>query len=333
MDSKSKVIELLSSHPKGLRQVDIARMLGLSRSRVSEIVKELEQEGIVERIKDEGIIRIVLKSPSKYVDKTKRLKLGIIWSSEYPFISVFAKLLRRNLDYDLKVIVYDNGIDATWDLVVGRIDLALTPLITQIYYGVLTNRVKIIGGGAFGGASVFYNPKGPENTTASSKISTMELCLTKALKELGVTYDDRKYFDKGNDIVVAIALNKVMYAAVWEPLALKLRRMGYKEIYSCTELGLCNCCTLASTTYMDENLVEKIKKIYDKSIELFKKDPNKWLNWYSMKTGIDVTILRYTIKNYEYTTIIDVHKNTKLFEEIGIRIPKPSVIKEIVYTQ
>lgn len=333
MRLREKIIELLANNPRGLRQADIARILGASRSRVSEIIRELEETGIVRRVREGGIILVQLVRVGDEVVKQeykRKLKLGIVWSSEYPFITPFAKNLRNELGIELDVIVYSNGLDATWDLVTGRIDLALTPMVTQLLYSSLTNRLKIIGGGASGGASILHNPLGREGYGASTKASTMDLLLTIAWRVLGREEKQRIYLNGGDKLLRALLRGEVELIALWEPLASKARLLGYRELISAKDLGVSHCCTLATFTFLDSRLVEKISRMYHKSIVEFLRDPSRWLEWYSIKTGISMDALKNSIHSYEFHDYIDVKGMEKALRESGVRIPNPSTLKEIV---
>ncbi len=329
---REKILELLHKYPKGLRQADIARILGASRSRVSEVVSELERAGLVVRVREGSIILVKLASATSELkpSTSRRLKLGIIWSSEYPFITPFAKNLRDRLGVDLEVIVYANGLDATWDLVTGRIDLALTPMVTQVLYGALTNRLVIIGGGASGGASILHNPRGREGYGASTRASTMDLLLTLAWRILGREEEHRVYINDGSKLLKSLLKGDVELVAIWEPLATKARVLGYREVVSVRELGVAHCCTLSASRRLDQRLLEKISSVYRDSIELFKKDPSRWLEWYSVKTGIGVDVLKKSITSYEFNEYVDVHGMEKVFKKCGLRIPNPSIVKEMV---
>lgn len=332
MKLRERILTLLRNHPRGLRQVDIARALNASRSRVSEIVRELESRGLVERIIEEGVTKITLarSSNNRKNRKTKTIKLGIIWSSEYPFITPFAKKLREKLSYELEVIVYSNGLEATWDLVSGKIDLALTPMITQLLYASLTNRLKIIGGGASGGASIIYNPRGRKGYGASTRASTMDLCLTRGWKLVGKEETHREYVSSGRELLEKILRGEVELIAIWEPLASRLKNKGYREIASCSELEINHCCTLATNTLIDEDLSEKISRIYREALREFTRDPSRWLEWYSIKTGISVSVLKHDIQYYAFKDYVELEKSIKVLRDTGLKIPDPSILREIV---
>ena len=332
MDSRARVLNLLRSNPWGLRQADIARALGLSRSRVSEIVRELERAGLVKRVR-EGSVELVVpvdRGARGPRELSRRVRLGIVWSSEYPFIAVFAKLLRDRIGADLQVVVYSNGLDATWDLIGGRIDLVLSPLVTQVLFYSLTSALRIIGGGAAGGASVFYNPRGVPGVTSSTRASTMDLCISRASKELGYGESVRLYQARGSDIVHSIELGRAQLVAVWEPLATRLRMEGFREVATCLELGIVHCCTLAAPSDMEWEELKRLAMLYQEAINTFARNPEPWIEWYSARVGIEASAVRKALSSYVYVPYVDVEGAVKMLRDAGVSVPSPTVLREAV---
>lgn len=68
--------------------------------------------------------------------------MGLVWSSEYPFLTIFAKKVKEKLNAIIKTVVFTSSIQATRALVLGDLELALTPAITQIHF---TPRSRISG--------------------------------------------------------------------------------------------------------------------------------------------------------------------------------------------
>ncbi len=324
---KDRILELLREHPEGLRQADIARALGVSRSYVSEVVNELLRKGIVKKIREHGITKIVY-STQPIENHVNIVRLGIVWSSEYPFITYFAKKLRER-GYWLDVIVYSNALDATLDVVTGKIDLVLSPLVTQFLYASMTNRLRIIGGGAVGGASVIENPWARDDKAVSSKASTMDLLITLVLSEEGIPLENKMYCGSGEEIMYMIASGRAKYAAIWEPLATKLKKMGYKEIISLKDLDIPHCCTLAISTLTKLD-IELVKKAYSESLEEYIRKPDQAIEWYSIKTGIPVQILKESTRNYRYTLDIEHEKTISVLRKAGITIPEPGNLKKYI---
>ncbi|MEM1858107.1 MAG: MarR family transcriptional regulator, partial [Desulfurococcaceae archaeon] len=98
---RERVIELLSEFEgKYIPQSYIHRSLKVSKSRVSEVLRELEKEGLIQRV-SVGRVNIVHIMPGAFRGaieraKARELKLGIVYSSEYLFLGFFVKGLLRN---------------------------------------------------------------------------------------------------------------------------------------------------------------------------------------------------------------------------------------------
>ncbi len=328
---KEKILELLSKHKNGLRQADIVRVLNVSRSYVSEVMKEFVRRGIVKKIIDSGITKYVLVERNvEEEEKPRILRIGFIWSSEYPFLTYFCKNLKIEENIHADALVYSNALDATWDLVNNKIHLVLSPVITQFLYGTLTKNIVIIAGGASGGAGLYINKSCNLEIGISSQVSTMDLMLTYTLKELGVT-DYRKYYGlSGDEVFMAIASCRARYAALWEPLATRLERMGFKREYSLDDIGLPHCCTLAVSRRIPVEYRSIIRRHYVRAIEEFVRKPDNALGWYSLKTGIPVTLLKDTIKSYTYKPYIELKETIKTLHKIGLSIPYPDTLVEYI---
>ncbi|RLG76265.1 MAG: hypothetical protein DRO12_04550 [Thermoprotei archaeon] len=260
----------------------------------------------------------------------RRFVLGLVWSSEYPFVTAFAKILRNRLGATLEVVIYNNGLDATWDLVLGRIDMVLSPLVTQILYYALTDALRIVGGGAAGGAAVFINTKGVPGVVSSTKASTMELCIIKALRELGIVSEGRLYRRKGEEIMRDLELGRASLAAVWEPLAIRLRMEGFREVANCLDLGIVHCCTLAVSSGMSWELAKKVSLMYQEAIAAFTREPRRWIEWYSAKVGIDSTYIVRTLEHYVYLPRVDVDRSIDMLSQVGVALSSPALLREAV---
>ncbi len=328
---RMRILELLKEHREGLRQADIVRALGVSRSYVSEVIRGLVKAGVVKRVIESGIVKYVLVRESVFEEKCpKILKLGIVWSSEYPFITYLCKYLRRESNILLETIVYSNALDATWDLVLNKVDLVLSPMVTQFLYASLTRNIVIIGGGASGGAGFYMNRDCKLEIGVSSKISTMDLLLSYGLKEIGVSGYRKVYGLSGEEIFMAIASGRARYAALWEPLASRLERMGFKKLYTLDDLGLPHCCTLAVSNRVSRDYRELVSRLYRLAIEEFTRKPEPALEWYSLKTGIPLTLLRDSIREYTYKDYIDLAQSIRALHKASLHIPSPYTLGDYI---
>ncbi len=326
MRVREKILDILREGDC-LRQCDIARALGASRSYVSEVLRKLVSDGVVERVVEGGVVKYRVRVPESFRGKT--LKLGIVWASEYPFTALFAKLAERKLGLRIKVLVYPSALEATISCITGETQLALSPLPTQFLLASLTRNIVIIGGGASGGAWVYENPFAREEKALSSMASTMEVMLRVAFGS-GI---DVEYASSGEELLRKTLLGRARYVAVWEPLATKIEMHGMKKITGMNELGIPHCCTLAASRSLGEELLRSLSKVYVESLEEYKKKPLAYLEWYSALTGIPVDLLKKTIQSYKVEEEVDVWRAARCMEKAGIKIPSPIMLKELVLRQ
>ncbi|QGA67680.1 MarR family transcriptional regulator [Sulfolobus sp. E11-6] len=298
MNSKDKVISILKE--KGsLPQSELGKLSGLSKSRLSEVLSELEKEGIIKRRKVLG------KNLDVSLSQDRFLRLGIIRAAEYPFIIPFIKNL-ENRGYNVTVKIYENGIDLTKDLVEAKLDLGLSPIITQMIFLTIYRNIRIIGGGAKGGGGIIGKTC---TRIASTVMSSMEMWAFREFRNIEIipsysSYQMLDFLEKG--VVDGIA--------IWEPFLSILERKGYK-VHRFTPL---HCCTLAVRDNMDW---EKIKSIYEESFNWFKSSMDRWISSYSNLLNIDYNILKEASKNYEFDYYLDLNEFKNTLKNTGIFVP------------
>lgn len=328
MGVRDKVVKLLAENPNGIPQSHIHKTLGVSKSWVSEILRELESCGLVVRAK---VGNQYLVKAGEGLTKRSRgertLRLGLVWSSEYPFVAPFTKLLREELGYGLEILVYPSALSATWSLVRGDVDLALSPLITQLYAYALTKAVRVIGGGAYGGSAVMRCREREPDLIASSELSTMDVCRALAIKEgflnpLGTYY----FSDPIGEVVKLASEGMIGGAVVWHPLTERLKALGFETLVECGDLGIRYCCTLAASTKLDEGLRERISITYAKALEKFARSPEDWIRWYSAKVGIEADVVKNGLKQYRVRAYVDKSEVLDMLRRVGVEVPDPSAL-------
>jgi predicted transcriptional regulator len=319
---KEKVLKLLSNYPEGILQSSIYRALKVSKSRVSEVLKDLEALGLIVRVRVGN--QYVVKSRVQVGDvlKGRVIRLGIVWSSEYPFIAPFIKLLKDRLGFEVRVTVYTNAITATSALVRNEVDLALTPLITQLYAYSLTKSLRILGGGVYGGSAVMVDKSSGTDEVLCSEFSTMDLCRLLAVNDGFIDSSTTKYFSNPlTDLLPNIRYRRFKYVVVWHPLTEYLRMHNYEYVVSCSDLGIRYCCTLASTTAIDTDLRSKISEVYQVALEEYSRDPSKWVEWYSVLVGISPDLIVKSISEYKLQPYIDLGLIRETFSKARLGIP------------
>ncbi|WP_338600261.1 MarR family transcriptional regulator [Sulfolobus tengchongensis] len=298
MNSKDKVVSILKE--KGpIPQTELIKLAGLSKSRLSEVLSELEKEGIIRRR------RILGKNLEVSLSQERFLRLGIIRAAEYPFIIPFIKNLERK-GYIVSVKIYDNGIDVTRDLVEGKLDLGLSPIITQLTFSAIFGNIRIIAGGAKGGGGIVGKAC---NRIASTVMSSMEIWAFNEFKNVDIVpsyspYQMIEYLEKGT----------VNGIAIWEPFLTFLERKGHR-VHRFAPL---HCCTLAVKEGLDW---EKIKKIYEESFSWFKSSMDRWISDYSNLLDVDYNILKEASKNYEFDPYLDLSEFRNTLKKSGIFVP------------
>lgn len=298
MSSKERVISILKE--KGsLPQSELLRLSGLSKSRLSEILSELEKEGIISRR------RILGKNLEVSLSPTRFLRLGIIRAAEYPFIMPFIKKM-EDMGYIISVKIYENGIDLTRDLVTGRIDLGFSPVITQLIFSTIFGNIKIIAGGAKGGGGIVGKAC---NKIASTVMSSMEIWAFNEVKDAEIIPSNSP-----DEMINYLERGIVNGIAIWEPYLSILEKRGYKT----HRFAPLHCCTLAVRGNLD---YEKIKRIYEEAFSWFKLSMDRWISSYSNLLNVDYNILKEASKNYEFDEYLDLKEFKNRLKSLGVFIP------------
>lgn len=338
---KEAVLQLLRTRGReGVPQSLIHRVLGFSKSRVSEVLTQLEVEGLVirERVGNQFLVKltpearnILAETVTKKSEAMKRVvRLGLVWSSEYPFITPFAKKL-WNRGVVLEIRVFSSAVEATAALVRGDVELALTPLVTQLHFHSAFRNFKIVGGGAYGGASVLRNPRFKSGVVASSKLSTMDAIRAIAIDKGDVEAERTTYFSRPKEAVRLAVEGVAEYVVAWHPLNRELSLIGMKEVSTMDEYGVGYCCTLAVTTALPRDVRERLAKDYTESMKDFLQDRQKWIPWYSLRVGINPDLVRQGWEsNYMLNPTVSKSEVIKFARKVGLKIPDPGALAEAV---
>ncbi|HDI02052.1 MAG TPA: MarR family transcriptional regulator, partial [Ignisphaera sp.] len=237
MDKKLAILKILSEKPDGVPQSTLAKTLRISKSYLSTLLRDLELQGLIYRVRigNSYIVKVVRPMISTYhrVYQRKKLKLGIVWSSEYLFLASFAKLLKKRLSLDLEIIVYPSALKTTTALIRGEVDAILSPVITQLYAYALAKELIIVGGGASGGAAIYEIKDSKSETVASSELSTMDVCRAMAIHKNIIDTKDTRYFHEPDEALRIAKQKKARYMVVWHPITESLRRIADRELVKC----------------------------------------------------------------------------------------------------
>jgi predicted transcriptional regulator len=284
MDAREKILKIIKELGS-VYQKDLKHLTGVSKSRISEIISELEKEGLIRRE------RIIGKSYKIYYN-SKVLKIGIIKAAEYPFIMPLIKIMKNN-NIDVKVKIYENGIKVTKALILGEIDIGFSPLITQLLFSKIFDNIKIIAGASKGGSGVIGLD---DKIIGSTEISTMQILVKSIVKDSKV-----KYYSNPEDMINALEKREVNSVAIWEPYFTYLYKRGYKLLYKFPEI---HCCTLAINSKIDEDVM---KKYYEEAFSLFNSDKEKWIRNYAELLGMDKDLILKSSLNYKFESYLDIN--------------------------
>ena len=331
-----KILREVVAKP-GSTITQVAMSLGVSKSTVSVATRRLEERGLIRRVRKGSTILLYPVVQAGLMEKADRndrvsgggksvLRIGIVRAAEYPFVIGLLKELRGE-GISAEIAVYDNGLEATFDLVNSRIDVALTPLPTQFIAYVLTRRLRIIGGGAYGGAGIVECNNREGEGVATTLASTMEACSIAFLGEL----ERRRYVSSGEEGEKALC-RETRYAALWEPYLSHVLATGRARLVAdCGELGFSYCCTLAANTFLEHGVVGKIARLYSSVLaDAKRRGVDRWLDAYSSLTGIDRAVLKKTLHRYKYNDVIDGSEAEHSLRIGGVRFPHPGLVREAV---
>lgn len=257
MRAESKILSLLEkARERGELQSEIARKLNLSKSTVSEILSFLEEKKIIARAEvSPKSYRVWL---SKFYPQPIEgvLRIGILKASEYVRVVSAGKRVGAIFK------VYQNGIEATKDLVHGLVDVVASPFVTQAFFGVLMKNITIFRPVAMNGSGIVF---GNGSDFGCSEFSTMERILRKFMKLRGIN-ERIRYFSSAEDMIVE--LPNLRGVAIWEPYLTMLS--GKVEHFS-SILGDFLCCSLA----VNNEFLEKNRDIFDSFIDEYDKSSPK----------------------------------------------------------
>src|SRR5579883_2325880 len=160
------LLEILKENGGKEYQAALVSKSGFSRSRVSEVLSKMEKEGLVSR-SPLGIgknVNVMLNFKGEWSKdsrsggsrrKIKRwIRLGFTNAAEYPYVVEFKRLLKDRLDLNADLRIYANGIEVMRDLSLFRLDLGISPILTEFMFYSIGAPIKIIAPAGSGGSSL-----------------------------------------------------------------------------------------------------------------------------------------------------------------------------------
>lgn len=287
MRAENKIlVQLEHVKENGILQSEIARILNLSKSTVSEILSELEEKKIVirEEISQKSYRVWLTKYYPGPIDGV--LRIGILKASEY------VRVVHAGKRVGAIFRVYRNSIEATKDLVHGIVDIVATPFVTQAFFGVLMKNIKIFRVVAMNGSGiVFSRGKG----FGCSEFSTMERILRKYLRVKGFK-EDLKFFNSPEEMTSQ--LKDLQGIAIWEPYLSTFDNIErFNEV-----LGDFVCCSLA----VNMGFLEKNQSIFEKFLSEYDRSQPSWgVKKLSEIIEIPENLVKKSLESYRFDVNID----------------------------
>ena len=287
---KDQILKLLLQE-KYLTISEIARRLNYAKSTVSETLSKLEEEGYVKKIRRDGFTQVVLGS--------RVVTLGLIKATEYIYAMPFVEELEsRNFKVFIKT--YNNALELCRDLLNGNVLIAYLPIVTAYITHLINSSIKLLGFGVSGGAYVLkakHVKSSGLGKVASTKLSTMELCLTKVkeLKNFEVIYAN-----SGQEILNLLLNGDVEFGILWQPYALIAIKHGCSIYTTCSEVGVDVCCVPVINVDLTQiEILTTLKSIYVKSMsKLSQVDLTKFIGKYSKVIGLNEDLILKSYKTY-----------------------------------
>jgi predicted transcriptional regulator len=319
--AEKKIVKLLDEvGEKGILQSEIPRILNLSKSTVSEILSSLETE--------EKIIRKSVSARSYRVWKVEYfptphpnlLRLGILKSSEYAYL-IIAALEKRAI-----IKIFNDPIDLTKALSQGKIDMAASPILTQVIMGILMKNFRIVRIIAKNGSGIVFSDchNGIFGTT---EMSTMDRNLRKFLS---MYHGKVHYFNSPENMIKSLKEREIEGLAIWEPYLSMLKEQGFKVKYFKDIVGEFICCSLAvniDSLSINGDRIREFLAYYDKicNKKLRKKDYNVLAEILKFNSNL----IEKSVKSYSFCPKSDVNEIKFYIRDSGIDLSDESLLSVV----
>lgn len=263
--------ELKKRKGNGIAQNEIELLYGYSRSYISETLNKMESDSeIIRKTEGKLIKRVWLRE--YYPGVVERyLRIGFLKSTEYIPLLKATSIVAEVNGIELNLKLYDDAVEMMKDLEQKTLDLALSPIFTQILFSLTSKGVFIVGTVATGGSAILENEKSTNDLCASSESSSMILLM-------------RQHFGNGKYEIKTIKnpvkasseflSNKYRYMAIWEPYVTSLERnKSIREVANYDEvLGELPCCGISTNEALFRKVSPLLTSIMSKYRELAKKN-------------------------------------------------------------
>lgn len=293
----------------GLNHNSLVRLTGFSKSTISYVLERLIEEGVVVKLKKgrDTFLWLSRYAPS---EKDKVVRVGFIKALEYAYLIPFSKLMRdKGIVVELKV--YENGLSVLNDLAMGRIELAIAPLVTQILKSASTKGgVRIVAGAGRGGSSLISRKevRRPHEIAGkvlgSTALSTMELNLLGLASAEGIAPEELSILHTGSAMEMLHLLKEgaVDAASLWEPYPTLMERKGYRRLVRYREFfDEFPCCVLSCRGSSNEEVLRGFMMAF----ETFEREKVDYGKAFSRLIGLPEGLVEDSIGDFTFRPDID----------------------------
>jgi len=327
VNARERILDfLMEKGAEGALQSEIPKKLGLSKSTVSELLSELENERLVVREKAAGKSYRVwyFKFAPKPIEGVMRI--GVLRASEYPHALMAAEKIE---DVKVCVEVFDDAQELTKALSMSQLDVAFSPFITQTLFALLLKSIKIHCIAAYNGSGVVLKKSLEKaETFATSELSAMESNLKLFLEQSGLNVTDLtfKYFSSPEDMIEKFSSCEVDALAIWEPYFTALKRK-----YKCVEfreiIGNFPCCSLASNIMFYRHNRSILKEYLDglkSCVEEIEEKKSYAAKLVAEKMGFDENLVMKSFDSYIFSASLN-KEDFEYLEKYGLKLTKESM--------
>ncbi|MGC9193357.1 MAG: ArsR family transcriptional regulator [Thermoplasmata archaeon] len=303
MSKKDEIMDILAKNESTQRE--LWQALKISRSYLSELLKDMEKEGLISKKKVSERTVIV------GINRTKTIRVGVLKASEYAAVYLTAHDL-GNLN--IEITLYNNGLEELTALETGKIDIAFAPIISGFMLHIIDDHLVVAAACARGGSGIAYHKKNGD--IGSTMFSTMDL---KSRIYADFNVDKIRYFDSPEDLIKNFQDKKLNAIAIWEPYFSMLNSKN-KKIIGADKI----CC---GAMILKDSINRSIRQFLNRFIEnsaLLNTGKRRDLAAKLMheKLEIDANIILESMKNYNFDTSITEKDLTNIINNFGIKVPK-----------
>jgi len=331
-------IVVLSIKPGTIKEVI---NVSLPRPRRTEIRFEEDflrlKKHITYLIRSETLKAALQITPSIHQDV---LKIGThIWPGNSLFYLAKDKglFIKNNLESELISLEKDEDRIKAWES--GQVDVLNVTLDTAIQLRDRISDLKILTvlNRSFGGDAIIANPSINSIKELKGKRIGLEkgwaghFFLLYVLNKFGLSSKDVKIIDtKGSDIGSAIISNQIDAGVLWEPWLSKAKEFSGAKILATTREYpvVYDVLVVKEKVYKKEKKeIEKLDKIWEQSIEIFKKNKSEAVKTMASYLYVSETELSDELKQLEF---LDKSSNklSDVIKEIQSILLKEKLIKE-----